>query len=319
MPRLPIMPDLSFLTASRWWTYQRERFPLVAHGLLIAAFSASAVSYSALLRGGPPPPSTASFAVAFVSSFLLFLQLRIADEFKDHEDDCAHRPYRPVPRGLIRLRELGVVGVLAAAVQLGLALWFAHGLVWLLLVTWTYLALMTREFFLRDWLTARPVTYLWSHMMIVPLADLYATACDWLRAGPLPPSGLGWFIAMSFTNGVALELGRKIRAPHDEEPGVRTYSFLWGRPKAVGAWAGALVATAGCAGAAAHTIGFLPLVAAALGVLLAVAAGLAQRFLAHPASNRARHIEHFSGLWTLALYLMLGIVPLALRTLGWSP
>ena len=35
----------------RWWIYQRERFPVLAHGLLIAAFSSSAVCFSQLLRG----------------------------------------------------------------------------------------------------------------------------------------------------------------------------------------------------------------------------------------------------------------------------
>src|SRR5690242_577270 len=49
---------------NRWWTYQKERFPLLAHGPLIAAFSVSAVSYSALLRRGQPAPE--SFIVAFV-------------------------------------------------------------------------------------------------------------------------------------------------------------------------------------------------------------------------------------------------------------
>src|SRR5262245_11209983 len=40
----------------RWWTYQRERFPIFAHGALITAFSFSAVSYSALLRGATRYP-----------------------------------------------------------------------------------------------------------------------------------------------------------------------------------------------------------------------------------------------------------------------
>ena len=38
---------------NRWWVYQRERFPIFAHGLLIAAFSFSAVSFSMLLREAP--------------------------------------------------------------------------------------------------------------------------------------------------------------------------------------------------------------------------------------------------------------------------
>jgi len=303
----------SRLTHARWWVYQRERFPVVGHGLLIAAFSGAAVGYSAMARGSTSPPAAASYAAAFISSFLLFLQLRIADEFKDHEEDCAYRPYRPVPRGLVSLRELAVVGLLAAAVQLGMALWFAHGLVWLLLVTWTYLGLMTREFFMRDWLVARPVTYLWSHMLIVPLADLYATACDWLLAGPVPPAGLGWFIAVSFTNGVALEIGRKIRAPSDEEPGVRTYSALWGMPVAVAAWLSALVVTTAAAVAAARTIDFIAPVAVTMAVLLAIAAALGWRFLRRPAHGRARALDRFSGLWTLAVYFMLGIIPLVAR------
>lgn len=36
---------------SRWWIYQRERFPIFAHGMLIAAFSFCMVAYSALARG----------------------------------------------------------------------------------------------------------------------------------------------------------------------------------------------------------------------------------------------------------------------------
>src|SRR5690606_961135 len=69
----------------RWWIYQRERFPLLAHGPLIAAFSACAVSYSSLLRNSPTPEAP-MFLTAFVVCLLMFLQLRIADEFKDAED-----------------------------------------------------------------------------------------------------------------------------------------------------------------------------------------------------------------------------------------
>src|SRR5271154_472032 len=103
---------------NRWWIYQRERFPIFAHSPLIAAFSLSAVSYSALIRGMHQLPGWRSCLVAFASSFLFFLQLRIADEFKDFEEDSRFRPYRPVPRGLVSLRELGVLGVIAAAIQL---------------------------------------------------------------------------------------------------------------------------------------------------------------------------------------------------------
>src|SRR5688572_5095071 len=105
---------------NRWWVYQRERFPLLAHGPLIAAFSASAVSYSALLRG-ETRPAAVSYVVAFLVSLGSFVQLRIADEFKDADEDARHRPYRPVPRGLVKLRELGAIGAVIAGGQLALA------------------------------------------------------------------------------------------------------------------------------------------------------------------------------------------------------
>ena len=54
---------------------------------------------------------------------------------------------------------------------------------WLLAGAWIYLALMTREFFAAAWLKRHPVVYMTSHMVILPLVDLYATACDWGVAG----------------------------------------------------------------------------------------------------------------------------------------
>lgn len=299
---------------NRWWIYQKERFPVFAHGPLIAAFSASAVSYSALLRGGAARPAAASFVVAFFVSLGSFLLLRIADEFKDAEEDARFRPYRPVPRGLVTLRELGLLGTTVAVLQLALALPIGWALVGLLAITWTYFALMSKEFFARTWLKARPVVYLFSHMMIMPLIDWFATGCDWVRAGDGMPAGLFWFLAASFCNGVVIELGRKIRAPAQEENGVETYTFLWGRPVAVGAWLAAQAATLACALAAAQRIAFALPVALVLGALWLGANALGWTFVRTVRPPLARGIEAYSGAWTLALYLMLGVVPLVLRS-----
>jgi 4-hydroxybenzoate polyprenyltransferase len=297
---------------NRWWSYQRERFPLRAHGPLIAAFSASAVSYSAQLRGATRPAAV-SFGVAFAVSLGSFLLLRIADEFKDAEEDARYRPYRPVPRGLVSLRELGVVGALVAALQLTLAAPLGARLVGLLLVTWTYFGLMSREFFARAWLKRRPVVYLFSHMLIMPLIDWFATGCDWVHAGAAMPAGLFWFLAASFCNGVVIELGRKIRSPEQEETGVETYTFLWGRPVAVGCWLTAQATTLACAFVAARRIEFSVPVLAVLGTLWLGALVLGASFLRTVRGRLAKAVELYSGVWTLALYLMLGVVPLLLR------
>jgi 4-hydroxybenzoate polyprenyltransferase len=297
---------------NRWWIYQKERFPLAAHGPLIAAFSASAVSYSALLRGGGRP-AVISYFVAFVVSLGSFLLLRIADEFKDAEEDARFRPYRPVPRGLVRLRELAWVGGSIAILQLTLASCIGWLLVGLLAITWTYFLLMSEEFFARKWLKARPIVYLFSHMFIMPLVDWFATGCDWVRAGGRMPSGLLWFLAASFSNGVVIELGRKIRAPEQEETGVETYSFLWGRPAAVGSWLTAMAATLVFALVAARRIAFVGPISITMGVLWLAAAAVGFTFLRTVNGKLAKSIEVWSGVWSLALYLTLGVIPLCMR------
>ncbi len=300
---------------SKWWVYQNERFPVMAHGPLIAAFSLSAVCFSTLLRdGGVPALST--ILVAFTTSFIFFLQLRIADEFKDFEEDSRYRPYRPVPRGLITLPELGVVFAVGALIQLSLALWHHSLLAAFLLITWIYLTGMCKEFFVRDWLKHRPITYMVSHMAIMPLVDLYVTACDWLEPMGSAPDGLFWFLIVSFFNGIVIEIGRKIRAPEDEEVGVETYSFLWGRARAVGAWWLVMALTAGTALLAASNIHFVRPMAVILLILLAGGVFMGQRFLNQPVTARAAKIETYSGIWTLFMYLSLGVFPLMIHLMG---
>jgi 4-hydroxybenzoate polyprenyltransferase len=297
---------------NRWIAYQRERFPLAAHAPLVAAFSASAVCFSSLVRGHRSAPSPRALLVAFITSLVFFLQLRIADEFKDYEDDSRFRPYRPVPRGLVRLRELAWIGAAGAVLQLGLALWLDRRLVWLLAPAWAYLALMTREFFVPRWLKSHPVVYMTSHMLILPLVDLYATACDWLAAGlRRPPDGLYWFLVVSYLNGLVIEIGRKTRARSDEEHGVETYSALWGMHGAIRAWLTAVVLTAFAAWQASRRIGTeLPTIVL-LAVLVAACGSAAVTFLRKSAPGDGKAIELMSGVWTVLMYLGLGAGPLA--------
>jgi 4-hydroxybenzoate polyprenyltransferase len=291
----------------RWWIYQNERFPLLAHGSLIAAFSACAVSFSSLLCHSPVPGWQA-YLTAFGVCLLMFLQLRIADEFKDAEEDARWRPYRPVPRGLVSLGELRVVFGVAALLQIGLVLALDARLWLVLALAWAYLALMSVEFFCRTWLKRRPLVYLLSHMGIMPLVDFFGTSCEWLPRGSAMPAGLGWFLAASFCNGMVIEIGRKLRQPDAEEEGVETYSRLWGKTGGSLAWVGMLFATLICAGMAAAAISFAVPVIVALGGMLAISLIAILRF--DRGSIPGRKIEAVTALWTLTLYLMLGLVPL---------
>jgi 4-hydroxybenzoate polyprenyltransferase len=310
---------LSTAAEPRWVVYQRERFPILAHGALIAAFSSGAVCYAAQLRaardGAAFSVRGSSLAVAFVSCLLFFFELRVSDEHKDFDDDLRWRPYRPVPRGLVTLRELFWVAVAGAVIQLVLALWLEPRLVTPLLAVWGYMGLMTREFGVREWLRRHPITVLWSHMLILPLIDLYATACDWMPsgAGRVVSSGLAWFLVASFFNGIVVELGRKLRAPVDEEQGVETYSALWGTRRACIAWLGAMAVTLLFATLAAREVGAAWIVAGLLGAI-GIAAVLTARRLTHaPVAGAGKRAELLSGLWTIAMYLGVGVLPLVTK------
>lgn len=309
-----ISPDTG---KNRWVIYFQERFPLGKHGIAIAAFSSCAVSFASLLPPVSAPPSWRAFLVAFVSCFGFFLQLRIADEFKDFEEDSRYRPDRAVPRGLVKLRELGWIFAGLAAVQAGLAMWLQPKLLILLAVTWTYLALMSVEFFARDWLKKRPITYLWTHMLIMPLVDLYATSSHWLPLGRGVPSGLGWFLALSFTNGLVIEIGRKIRMPSMEQEGVPTYSKLWGMNMAAFIWLCLVVTTDLLALTAASRIGFLWPIFFILPIPIYFATRLVRRTLLgkNLTQEEGKQYENLAGLWTVVLYFSLGLIPLIIHVL----
>ena len=292
--------------ANRWWLYQNERFPILRHGLSIAAVCFGAMVYSLRSRSHFAFPEVSALLVAFVGTFILFLQLRIADEFKDYDEDLAHRPYRPVQRGLVRLSELKCIAFAGAGIQFGLALWTGPHILLPLFIVWAYMLLMTKEFFIPNWLKRRPVAYLLSHMLIMPLIYFYITACDWKAADAAIPNGLHWLLGMGFFNGIVIEIGRKIRSPLDEEHGVATYSALWGPERAALVWIAVLIVTMIFALIAAHQIHFTVPMAWLLAVSILAALIGAGRFIYYPAQGRGKLIEHISGGWTLVLHFGMG-------------
>jgi hypothetical protein len=294
--------------------YQRERFPVAGYLPLIAAFTFSAAAYSRLARGEPGFIPLDRFVVGAFTALIFFFMLRVLDEHKDAEVDRLYRPELPVPRGLVSLSELRLLGggLLLGAALLNLAVEPRLLLAWIPVAAWA--ALMTREFFVPAWLRARPALYLVSHMIIMPMIDLYTTGLDWLAAGAPPPRALWLFLAVTFLNGVVIEVGRKIRAPDGERPGVDTYTAAWGARRAVHVWlavtaAAALTAMLALRAVDAHLLALL-LPPAAIAVAVP-----AFRFLGEEDARHARGIETASGIWTLGSYLLIGAGPFLLRAL----
>jgi 4-hydroxybenzoate polyprenyltransferase len=249
---------------------------------------------------------------AFVVALGFFLLLRLADEFKDAADDAIYRPYRPVPRGLVTLRELAGVGVLVLIIQLLITLLMGWKLLPYLLAAWIVLALMSREFFVAEWLRARPVLYMLSHMLILPLIDLNLLAAAG-QSGSEPSAAWGWFLLTTYTNGIVFEVGRKLRANEDEEVGVETYSALWGVPRATAVWLLAVGIAGVCGIAAGWSVSQAVGTRNAMALIFMfgwIAAGwVGWRMIGQPSSSTSRWIERLSGLWVLAFYLNLGVLP----------
>jgi 4-hydroxybenzoate polyprenyltransferase len=292
----------------RWAEYCRERFPLARHGIVIAAFvfATLAVARAGADRAGPPSPWP--FAIGFALALLAFLELRILDEFKDAKDDARYRPYRPVPRGLVSLRELRAVGAAAVAFQLALAALAGRAAFIALLIALAWMALMGREFFISGWLRARPLAYVASHTVVVPLIALVVAACS----GPAPDVvALAPFLALAYASSMVFEFGRKIRAPNDEQLGVETYSALWGPRIAASVWWMTLAVSALLAIAAVPAAEDPRPQAALSALATAVAAALALYFAASPTKHASKWIEALSGLWLVGAYAALGIVALS--------
>ena len=251
--------------------YLNERFPLGKNSLFVLIFTLSGYIYAGLLYNSKIIKSILSKEVnrvpllwdkeidkvpmiwykllpLFIIIFMFFFQLRITDEFKDYEEDLKYRPYRPVQRGIISLKALGKIGIATIIIQIILAHVINSKLIYFMLLVWIYMFLMTKEFFIKNWLTERILIYALSHVVIMIFITLvilkgtgYILESHFLETLYLSLEryeknifiGLIPLFALNYLNGIVLEIGRKTRKANEEEYGVQTYSKLWGRKKAV--------------------------------------------------------------------------------------
>jgi 4-hydroxybenzoate polyprenyltransferase len=151
-------------------------------------------------------------------------------------------------------------------------------------------------------------------MMVMPLIDLYATACDWVPAGIEGHQGftltLGGFLMLSLVNGTAIEIARKSWAPEQEREGVETYSKLW-KPGGAGVALMAVFLAGFAVSAFVHVrSGASEWFLYGLIASTAWAAWTAIEYASSPAPKKAKALELSSGVYVLANYLLLGVLPL---------
>jgi hypothetical protein len=284
----------------RWLVYQRERFPLARHAPLVLVTCLCALAFTSQAQNEPRWPGLGAWFGSSLVTLGLFFILRVLDEFKDFEDDSRFRPYRPVPRGVLRLEDLARAGWLVAGLQLFATVIFAPRAVVPLIACWLFMGLMALEFFVPKWLKARPFAYMLSHAPITGLIQIQASAWVWTDA---MPSEVIWLAFAATAAGIMLELGRKIRAPEDEEPGVDTYSAAWGIPRAVAIWllAGAVAATLTLI----SSFGWFSVIG--LSLLGASSLWLGLKFSADASRQRSKWFEPASAVWALIVFASLAL------------
>jgi len=297
---------------NRWWIYQKERFPLVGYIPLMATFGFSSVSYSLNLRHHEAQLSDVGIPqaiTAIVTTLFWFMLLRIADEHKDFEEDCQFRPYRPVQRGLVKLKELRYIGIFLALSMIGLSIWIDWRLLGTLAIAGLWFTFMTLEFGVSKWLKAHPTIYLISHMMLLPLIDLYATSVEWLPRGGVFSFGILLYMISSFCDGTVVEVGRKLRAPENEEYGVDTYTQIWGPKRAMIVW----MFCKTISGVTTILAGFQVRVGweimCVLSPLYLLSAYSAIRFAKNPTPKNAKVFTILPGIWMILMHTMLGFLP----------
>ena len=205
---------------NKWYTYQKERFPIATYGLYIFSIVFGTFCFATESK------KWIMLIPMFVVALLQFLMVRIVDEFKDFEEDSKYRPYRPVPRGLVSLKELGILGGICAVIQIGLtAILNLKGLIYLSLV-WIFFAIMSKSFFIKKLVDKHILLEVTLDEFLMPLLVLYLSTFVTTISVKLIP-----FLILSYLGSWIVEIARKVRCKEDEENGVKTYTAVFGIPK----------------------------------------------------------------------------------------
>lgn len=174
----------------RFWIFQNERVPIIALFVFNLALTTAVAKISNNF-------DWTNILIATLMLTLYFLQIRLADEPKDFEHDNKYHPKRPVQRGLITLKELGLARNVTIVSFLVLAcLTGSLAVMALAVLQQSYSYLTRKEFFVRDWLRQHFFIYQYSHYaQLLILAWLITTV---LQIQPLQDQFIyfGYLIAM---------------------------------------------------------------------------------------------------------------------------
>ena len=214
--------------SSRIFAWMDERFPFKNALLFFILYLTSAVVARSTLDG--EVQVSLVDVLACIVTWSLFLVIRIFDEHKDYALDVVNHPQRVLQSGLITLKHLKVLGVVAVFSQLLFSIYadgFSFGGATIsYLIMFVYLCLMGAEFFCGEWLEKRLTLYAFSHMLIMPLIVF------WLANLAVPNAVLNEslmvMMLLAFISGFCFEITRKTKGIEEERDTVDSYSRIFG-------------------------------------------------------------------------------------------
>ena len=211
--------------SSRIFAWMDERFPFKNALLFFILYLTSAVVARSTLDG--EVQVSLVDVLACIVTWSLFLVIRIFDEHKDYALDVVNHPQRVLQSGLITLKHLKVLGVVAIFAQLLFSIYadgFSFGGATIsYLIMFVYLCLMGAEFFCGEWLEKRLTLYAFSHMLIMPLIVF------WLANLAVPNAVLNEslmvMMLLAFISGFCFEITRKTKGIEEERDTVDSLNF----------------------------------------------------------------------------------------------
>ena len=206
--------------AKRFYSYQKERFPMIILALSL---------FPAILSSGAivaTHPSILKAFLAVVASIAYLLHIRVIDEHRDFHHDNTHHVSRPVQTGLISKKELGKIDILSIVVLLGVALFsgvYATGVA-VFMLFYSYLA--GKEFFIGE--KIRQYFFFYNAINLVQMllmqVFVYLIFTNTLSLNAL----LIAHFLFTTVGTIIFEFVRKVKIPGDDGTGRDTYTWHLG-------------------------------------------------------------------------------------------
>lgn len=296
------MGNDSLALASRWWIFTRERFPLASHLAMTVVFTLANVGLAGHAAGVTLSAQRVAIALLLTLSFLF--RLRCFDEIKDYRTDLRLNPHRPLPRGVLTLRQVKVmIGVLTVAeivlaFSCGMAVLASH------LLALAYSFLMYREFFIGAYLRPRLTTYAVTHTFSLLLLGWSLASLALGKFIVQLPIIVLLFGLVNWMLFNVFEFARKSWAAGEETPGADSYTLRYGIPGAVLlTLSQVVVALLVLAGALRVVVGNVFMITEVIISLVLASAGLS--FMRRPQPTQAKIFRLSAAVFLLLFYLLL--------------